>query len=438
LKGGDTLDDSYILQDKVMLTIKLKLHVTSEQQALFLKTMDSYRDALNYTSRYVFNELSKRCNKRKLNDLLYSELRSRFGLGAQMAQSVIRKVSSTYQGEWTKIRQNAEHRKNGHTKKYYRGLNNPPALKSRTTEMVYGRDYSLGKDYMASLLTLEGRVRVQYEGWEKHLPLLNLPDWKVGSAKLWYDKRKKQLYLTVPVCKQFDIDINSMTKVQGVDVGMRYLAVVDTGAKPHFVKGSEVQHKKRHFQKLRSGLQMKGTRSARRRLVAISQRERRFISDVNHRISSQIASPQVLTGIEDLTHIRERISTKRRDKEMRRQAEQWSFADLHEKIIYKSTIAGGYATRQDAHYSSQACPMCGHTSKANRPNKGLLFTCGACNYTLHADLVGARNMRNRTLIARQDRAITGRLSTVPYVDSDDTGPDPAEESHNPLTLVRGS
>ena len=139
-----------------------------------------------------------------------------------------------------------------------------------------------------------------------------------------------------------------------------------------------------------------------------------------------------------MTHIRERISTGRKDKEKRRQAEQWSFADLHEKIIYKSTLAGGYATRQDAHYSSQACPRCGHTSKANRPNKGLLFTCEACSYTLHADLVGARNMRSRTLIARQDRTIMGRLSTVPYVDSDDAGPDPVEESHNPLTLVRGS
>ncbi len=432
------MDNNYVLQDEVTLTIKLKLHVTPEQQALFLKTMDSYRSAMGYTSRYVFNELDKRSGKRKLNKLLYYDLRSRFGLGAQMAQSVIRKVSSTYQGEWTKIRQNAEHRKMGYTKRYYRGLDNPPAFKSRTTEMVLGRDYSFGKNSTVSLLTLKGRVHVRYEGWDRRLPLLNDPDWKIGSAKVCYDKRKKQLYLIVPVTKAFDVDINAMTRVQGVDVGMRYLAVVDNDVKPVFVKGGKTQHKKRHFQNLRSSLQEKGTRSAKRRLVAISQRERRFISDVNHQISSQVSKSRVLTGIEDLTHIRERISTRRKDKEKRRHAEQWCFADLHGKIVYKSTLAGGYATRQDAHYSSQACPKCGYTSKGNRPGKGLLFVCEACGYTLHADLVGARNMRNRTLIARQDRTITGRFSTVPYVDSDEAGLDPVEESHNPLTSVVGS
>ncbi|MEQ9671630.1 MAG: zinc ribbon domain-containing protein [Coleofasciculus sp. G2-EDA-02] len=32
-----------------------------------------------------------------------------------------------------------------------------------------------------------------------------------------------------------------------------------------------------------------------------------------------------------------------------------------------------------------ACPCCGHTSKENRPNKGLTFVCQQCSYTLHAD-----------------------------------------------------
>ena len=36
--------------------------------------------------------------------------------------------------------------------------------------------------------------------------------------------------------------------------------------------------------------------------------------------------------------------------------------------------------------------MCGHTCHENRPHKGLLFVCQVCHYTLHADLVGARNI----------------------------------------------
>src|SRR5256885_1511599 len=46
------------------------------------------------------------------------------------------------------------------------------------------------------------------------------------------------------------------------------------------------------------------------------------------------------------------------------------------------------AIKVDGHYTSQACPMCGHSCKGNRPNKGLLFVCQNCHYSLHADLVG--------------------------------------------------
>ena len=45
--------------------------------------------------------------------------------------------------------------------------------------------------------------------------------------------------------------------------------------------------------------------------------------------------------------------------------------------------------------------------------QGLLFVCQHCHYTLHADLIGARNLAMRTLVARQDWETTGQLSVVP-------------------------
>ena len=56
--------------------------------------------------------------------------------------------------------------------------------------------------------------------------------------------------------------------------------------------------------------------------------------------------------------------------------------------------------------------------KANRPERGLLFVCQNCHYTLHADLVGARNVTLRTLLVRQDWMSTGVLSVRPDVSSD--------------------
>ena len=65
-------------------------------------------------------------------------------------------------------------------------------------------------------------------------------------------------------------------------------------------------------------------------------------------------------------------------------------------IAYKALLVGSKAVQVDAYHTSQACPRCGYTSPDNRPEKGLLFICQACHLTLHADLIGARNIALRT------------------------------------------
>ena len=62
---------------------------------------------------------------------------------------------------------------------------------------------------------------------------------------------------------------------------------------------------------------------------------------------------------------------------------------------------------------------CGYTAEHNRPEKGLLFICQACHFILHADLIGARTVALRTLLARQDWVSTGVLSERPDVSSDE-------------------
>lgn len=43
-------------------------------------------------------------------------------------------------------------------------------------------------------------------------------------------------------------------------------------------------------------------------------------------------------------------------------------------------------------YTSQHCPACSHVEKGNR--RGAVFRCRLCGYEQHADLVGARNIRD--------------------------------------------
>ena len=136
--------------------------------------------------------------------------------------------------------------------------------------------------------------------------------------------------------------------------------------------------------------------------------------------------PHSLIGLEDLTHIRERTKRKRGKQASREAAPRQSArrpsglsAELHGYVAYKALLAGSMAVKVDAYKTSQACPRCGYTSADNRPEKGLLFVCQACHLVLHADLVGARNVALRTLLARQDWVSTGVLSERPDVSDDE-------------------
>ena len=122
-----------------------------------------------------------------------------------------------------------------------------------------------------------------------------------------------------------------------------------------------------------------------------------------------------------MTHIRERTKRKHgkqasvKQRRANGHASTWAFAELHGYLAYKALLAGSMAVKVDAYKTSQACPRCGHTAEDNRPNNGLLFVCHVCQLVLHADLVGARNIALRTLLARQDWASTGVLSERPHV-----------------------
>lgn len=408
---------------KQVITAKLKLHPTPEQFQALRKTQLAYRDALNDVSGYAF-EHGKISNKVRLQDGTYDEIRARYKLPAQMACSVPRQVGATYKTLWTKAKKNAQDRKAGRTKKRYKGLDQAPKYVSPTLTYHLGHDYSFKMEQRVSVLSLDGRVIVPYTGYDKHLARIRQGA-LIGAAHLWYDKPRKQFYLLVSL--ELDVDDptpETHTSVVGVDVGMRYLAVTTTTtARNAFFSGKQVVHKANHYARLKKRLQRKGTRAATKRLIQISGRERRLKANSNHVVSRRIVNqhPHSLIGLEHLTDIRERTRRKHGKKATIRQRKanaahaKWSWASLHALIAYKAVLNHSMAVKVDANYTSQACPRCGHTCEQNRPRKGLLFVCQSCQYTLHADLIGARNLALRTVLVRQDWMSTGLLSVAPDV-----------------------
>jgi putative transposase len=321
---------------KQMFTAKLKLQTTPEQFKAVRATQLAYRDALNYVSHYAF-EHSKTSNQQRLQRETYVDIRALYGLPAQMACNVPRQVGATYKTLWTKARQNAEARKAGYTKKRYQGLDAAPKYVSPTLTYNYQRDYSLKPNQHVSILTLEGRTSVSYTSYHKHLALLQQGA-SIGAAKLWYDKSRKQFYLLVSLeVEVADPTPESHKTVVGVDVGQRYLAVTATTKnKTAFFSGKAIRAKADHYARLRKRLQRKGTRSATRRLVVISGRERRLKLNTNHVIAKRIVerNPQAIIGLEDLRSIRERTKRKKARKASKKQrranqhASKWAFAEL--------------------------------------------------------------------------------------------------------------
>jgi IS605 OrfB family transposase len=407
-----------------VITAKLKLETNPEQKELLREVSLAYRDALNYASQVNFDH-GKSSNGTKIQKLVYRDLRAFFNLPSQMACNVPRQVGATYKGLLTKLKQNEEAIRTGKTKKRFKGLDEAPKFVSRTCNLNYLRDFTFKPNQQVSVITLQGRITVNYFGYNKHLELIK-SGCKIGGAKIYYSKSSKTYYLLVSLELELpDLEPTNLSRVVGVDVGRRFLAVTtDVQNQTQFFSGKETIHKANQYQRVRKTLAQKGTRSATRRLKLVSGRERRFTADVNHKISKRIVTPVTLFGLEDLTHIRDRTKPKKKgnkastkQKKANRKLVLWSFAQLHSFIDYKAVFVGSLAIKVDANYTSKGCPKCGHVSDNNRPNKGLVFRCECCNFELHADLTAARNITLRTLLSRQDWERTGILSVCPDVSS---------------------
>jgi IS605 OrfB family transposase len=217
--------------------------------------------------------------------------------------------------------------------------------------------------------------------------------YKFGTAKL-VNKHGKY-FLHIPVT--YDIEesnISDICNVVGIDRGINFVvATYDSKHKSRFVSGKAIKQKRTHYSKLRKELQMRQTPSARRRMKAIGQRENRWMQDINHQVSKALveSNPKhTLFVLEDLSGIRnatERVKTKYRYVSV-----SWSFYDLEQKLIYKAKQNQSMVIKVDPRYTSQCCPICGHTEKANRNKKIHLFTCKNCGYKSNDDRIGAMNL----------------------------------------------
>jgi putative transposase len=372
----------------VKVVVQVKLTPDAVQAPALKRTLPAINEAATWVSAVAFEHSGLRASVRELRKLCYGELKAR-GLGAQAAQHIIKRVVD----EYTTLRANIRAGNLGpSTSKRRRKAESKPIVFRSDAAHTYD-DRCLSWNYDAqtvSIWTLDGRIKnVRFACSSKALK--QLIEHRYGESDLIHRDGKWFLIATIDVAEP---EVFVPKDWIGVDRGIVNLATTSDGDNH---QGRRLARYRRWQARKRAELQAKRTRSARQLLKKRARREARHAAYVNYTIAKTIVAVAARTergiAVEELGGIRERVTVSR---DQRARLSTWPFHQLGSYLQYKARRAGVPFLQVDAAYTSQKCPVpwCGHTEKANRPDRDT-FCCRRCGLAGPADVVAGINVRGR-------------------------------------------
>lgn len=337
------------------LTLKIKLLPTEDQGKLLLETIKLANATCNIISDIAWK--NKAFNQIKLHHLCYHDIKPISSLSSQIIVRCISKVSDSYKLD----------------KKIKRVF-------SATGGIAYdSRILTYKPQSIISIWCIGGRQKMPYVCHNKrYLPYIK------GEADLIYKKGKFFLMQSVEVP---DSEVGDVEEFIGVDFGVTDIAVTSDGV----IHSSEwLTNYRDKRQKIRSSIQSKGTKGAKKLLKRLSGKEKTTGYIINHTISKSIVTSAIEQNrgiaIEDLSGIRGTSS--RRNKKFRTKLGRWSFYQLRNFIEYKSKKEGVKLVVVHPRYTSKTCSICFHIG--DRKNKN--FKCNNCGVNIDADFNASRNI----------------------------------------------
>lgn len=326
-----------------------------------------------------------RCwNRVALHHLVYYQVREKYpALGSQMVCQAIHRVADAYKAL----------RANG-------GIPNDqpvPAITFTPSSVNFDRrTYSISGEYF-TLFTPTGRAKVEFAcgPHQKALLLSGIPkEGRLTTYKgIWYLNLVFDLPDPVPL--QGD-------RAMGLDVGENNLVATSTGK---VFGGGKLRHDRDRYLASRRRLQSNGSRASKRKLKAISGKERRHVRHVNHVTSKAIVAQALQAGatilrMEDLTHIRAHIKAGLR---VRTRLHRWAFRQLQDFVQYKAEAVGLRVEFVEPAYTSQTCNVCGAIGKRVKHR----FAC-SCGNLAHSDLNASRNIAKFAGLSNPARGVVSR------------------------------
>ena len=226
----------------------------------------------------------------------------------------------------------------------------------------------------------------------------------VGTPKnITVSRKGKHWYVSIQVEYEIEIKKHPSTSAVGIDMGVKRFATLSDGAffEPlnSFKKSAEklatLQRKLKHKKKFsKNWLKQKAKITHHHEKIAAAR------CDYLHKISTKICENQAVICVEDLKI--KNMSKAAKLKNIRQKSglnkaildQGWGM--FFEMLEYKQDWNGGRVIKVPPQYTSQECPRCHYVSKSNRLTQAD-FVCIECNYTNHADVVGAINVLTRGL-----------------------------------------
>lgn len=363
----------FFLIPNMMKTIQTVIEEQPEQRIILDDNLSLMSDAMNFVVSSCYDK--EDTNTFRMHHVNYPVLRKKFNLPAQLAVIANKYACAAVKG--------AVKRKG-----------KPPSFSGKSIHYdARSSTINLGKN-MASLLTKDGRLKLK----------LNVPkyfqrffDWKVKESNLV--KCKDGKFRLMIGIERTSKTSNQKGKTIGVDRGINNLIATSDG----WLYGSDdVFYVKQRYVRLRSRLQSKGTRSAKRHLAKLRGREKRFMRDVNHCVSRKLIDSAGCDGVVVLENLKGIRSAKHRH-EQNWLFSNWAFYQLETFLKYKGEEAGVAIEFVPARNTSKECSICGSLRRGQR--NGSVFRCKACGVVLHADLNAAKNILHRY---QHSRAVVNR------------------------------
>ncbi|WP_016876032.1 RNA-guided endonuclease InsQ/TnpB family protein [Chlorogloeopsis fritschii PCC 9212] len=355
-----------------VLTLVCKLNPTPKQAEEIELVLKAFESACNYANQKIKPQIT---SKTTIQNMVYNEIRTLFGLSANLAVRACARV--------------------GANRKTAKEKDKPVKTFKPTSADYDARIFSFReKDWTVSLTLMNGREHIKIDAGNYQRG--KLKGRKPTSAQLC-KHRDGNYYIHIQIKDEAPAPIKS-SNVIGVDFGRRDIAVTSNGDK---WDGKQINDVRDKFSRVRTSLQKKatkGTRSTRRRarqiLKRLSGKERRFQQWLNHNISKSIIQQALknnaAVAIEDLTGIRERTNQKPTSKTERRRSNSWSFYQLRSFLEYKGIQFGVEVIAVPPAWTSQTCYQCLHLGL--RSDKRFKCTNEACSWSGDADFNGSKNI----------------------------------------------